>query len=723
MKQILAICCLSAACLSATAQSINIKGKVTDGKEPIIGATISVEGSNRNAVTDIDGNYSIEVPAGGTLTYSYVGYHQVKKKVKQGVGVLNIAMSEDQQQMDEVVVTALNIKRNKRSLGYATDQITAADLNVGNETNMLNQLTGKVAGVQITAGNSGAGSSSRVIIRGESSLSSNNQPLYVVDGVPINNNTYTNLSGTPQEIDYGNGAGELNADDIASMTVLKGANAAALYGSRAANGVILITTKSGRDKNKFKVEVSSTTTFENVARLPKYQNKWSQGANGVFEYWDGNNGHGTQDQQDMSWGREMDGSLVAQYDSPSVGPNGEQLRGGDVAARNGAAITPTPLVAHPNNVRDFFETGVTQNTNIALSASNSKGSVRLSYTNLYSKGAIPNVDLKRNTFSLNTTYDFTDRFHAKASATYTGSSSSNRPSMGYGPENPMYLFAWCARNMNIKAEREYWQRGYEGLKQYHTNSGWNDNPYFTMYENTNGFSKDRMFGNIMLSYDILPNLTLSARTGIDYSGELRQSKRAYSTQRFPTGAYKRENVYASEWNTDVLLQYTGKLSRDMSFNATVGVNSMVQKSRYDYGFANGLSVPEVYNLGNASGNVDYTQRDTRKRTNSALFTGQVSYRDWLFLNLTARNDWSSALTRTDGTGSNSLPIGEPQRRDERHPEAAALGQLLERARGICRGGQRHRPLPSAKRLCLRSQVWLHLGCGVAVNTRRRRPQA
>ena len=228
MKQILAICCLSAACLSATAQSINIKGKVTDGKEPIIGATISVEGSNRNAVTDIDGNYSIEVPAGGTLTYSYVGYHQVKKKVKQGVGVLNIAMSEDQQQMDEVVVTALNIKRNKRSLGYATDQITAADLNVGNETNMLNQLTGKVAGVQITAGNSGAGSSSRVIIRGESSLSSNNQPLYVVDGVPINNNTYTNLSGTPQEIDYGNGAGELNADDIASMTVLKGANAAAL---------------------------------------------------------------------------------------------------------------------------------------------------------------------------------------------------------------------------------------------------------------------------------------------------------------------------------------------------------------------------------------------------------------------------------------------------------------------------------------------------------------
>ncbi len=653
MKRILILGGLSLAYLSASAQSVMVKGKVTDGKEPIIGATITVEGTQKNAVTDVDGNYSIQVPAGGTLTYSYIGFHPVTKKVRQGVGTMNIALSEDMQKVDEVVVTALNIKRNKRSLGYATDQIKAADLSVGNETNVLNQLTGKVAGVQITAGNSGAGSSSRVIIRGESSFSSNNQPLYVVDGVPINNNTYTNLAGTPQEIDYGNGAGELNPDDIASMTVLKGANAAALYGSRAANGVILITTKSGRDKQKFKVDVNSTTTFETVARLPKYQDTWSQGANGEFEYWDGNNGHGTQDQQDMSWGRLMDGSLVPQYDSPSTGPNGEQLRGGDVLARNGAPITPTPLVPHPDNVRDFFNTGVTQNTNIALSASNSKGSMRLSYTNLYSKGTIPNVDLKRNTFSLNTAYDFTDRFHGKASVTYTRSESTNRPSMGYGPENPMYLFAWCARNMNIDAEREYWQRGYEGLKQYHTNSGWNDNPFFTMYENTNGFTKDRMFGNIMLSYDLLPNLTLSARTGIDYSGELRQSRRAYSTQRFPTGAYKRENVYDSEWNTDVLLQYSGNINYDLAFNLTGGANAMVQKSRYDYGFANGLSVPGVYNLGNASGNVDYQQRDTRKRINSLLFTGQLSYRDWLFLNVTARNDWSSALTRTDGSGHNS----------------------------------------------------------------------
>lgn len=653
MRHLLLLMCIVLGAISGVAQNVKISGKVTDANGPIIGATVQVVGSTQKAVTDIDGKYSISVPTSSSLSFSYIGYNTIKKKTPKSGGTIDVVMTEDLQQMEEVVVTAFNIKRNRRSLGYTSQQVNSNELSVGNDANMLNQLTGKVAGVQITAGNSGAGSSSRVVIRGESSFSSNNQPLYVVDGVPIENNSTSVLSGTPQQIDYGNGAGELSGDDIASITVLKGANAAALYGSRAANGVILITTKSGEGKSKFSVDVNSTTTFETVSRLPKYQNKYSQGLNGIFEYWDGANGKGGQDHQDMSWGREMDGSLVPQYDSPSVGHNGEMLRGGDVLARAGAAITPTPLVAQPNNVRDFFNTGVTQNTNVALNANNSKGSVRFSYSNLYSKGVIPNVDLKRNTFSVNTNYNFTDRFHGKAVVNYINEHSSNRPSIGYGPENPMYMFAWCARNMNIDAEREYWQRGYEGLQQYHTNSGWNDNPFFTMYENTNGFDKNRLYGNIMLSYDILPNLTLTARTGIDYSDELRKAKRAYSTQRFPTGAYKRENVHFSEWNSDVLLQYSTALTPNLLVNMTGGVSSMVQKNNYDYGFANGLSIPGVYNLGNASGIVNYIEKDSKKRINSGFFTGQISYKDYLFLNVTARNDWSSALTRTDGTGHNS----------------------------------------------------------------------
>lgn len=632
-----------------------ITGKVIDSEGAgLPGVTVVQKNTGNGTITDFDGNFSIKVtePTDARLLISYIGYGTEEIAIAQN-DFISVTLEEDVQALGEVVVTALGIKREKKSLGYSQQVVEGNTMNTGNDANMLNKLSGKVSGVQIISGNSGAGSSTRVVIRGESSLSNNNQPLYVVDGVPVNNTIFSNLSGTPQEIDYGNGAGELNSDDIESISVLKGANAAALYGSRAANGVILITTKSGKTKDKFQVTVNSTTTFETVSRLPKYQNSYSQGLDGQFEYWDGNNGHGTQDHQDMSWGRPIDGSLVAQFDSPSVGADGTIYRGGDVAARNGALIQPTPLVAHPDNVRDFFETGVTYNNNIALSANNDKGSIRLSYTNLTSTGVLPNVDLRRNTVNINTAYQFTDKFSSRASVTYMNSVSSNRPSMGYGPENPMYTFTWFGRQVDINSLREYWQRGYEGTKQYHFNSGWNDNPFFTMYENTNGYDKNRMYGNIALDYQFLPNLKLTARTGIDFFNDLRESKRAYSTQRFPTGAYKREHVFFSEWNSDVLLQWNQNFAEHWRTDLAVGANSMTQVNHYDYNFANGLSVPGVYNLGNSSSNIDVIQKDSRKRINSVLFTGQLSYKDFVYLNLTARNDWSSALTRSDGSGHNS----------------------------------------------------------------------
>ena len=443
-----------------------VKGKVLDNTGyGLPGVYVIQKNSVNGTITDTDGNFIITVDGDKTsLILSFVGYATKEITVK-GEEALSIVLSEDIQALDEVVVTALGIKRDKKSLGYSTQEVKGDHVNVGNDANVLNKLAGKVAGVQITAGNSGAGSSSRVVIRGESSLSNDNQPLYVVDGVPVNNYIYSNLAGTPQEIDYGNGAGEVNADDIESISVLKGANAAALYGSRAANGVILITTKSGKTKNKFQIAVNSTTTFENVLRLPKYQNSYSQGLDGEFEYWDGNNGHGTQDHQDMSWGRPLDGSLVAQFDSPSTGADGKPCRGGDVFARNGAAITPTPLMAHPNNVRDFFETGITFSNNIALSANNERGDMRLSYTNLYSSGVLPNVDLIRNTISLSAGYQLTDKFSAKTSVSYINSVSSNRPGMGYGPENPMYTFTWFGRQVDTRSLKDYWQRGYEGTRQ------------------------------------------------------------------------------------------------------------------------------------------------------------------------------------------------------------------------------------------------------------------
>lgn len=645
----------SLGCLAADSRTV-VTGSVLDvDGHGIPGVTIMLEGkTGRGAITDVDGKFAIDVDDvyNTTLSFSFVGY-LTKSVALKGKTHLVITLEEDVAVLDEVVVTALGIKREKKSLGYAQQTVEGNDMNVGNDANALNKLAGKVAGVQMIAGNSGAGSSTRIVIRGESSFSNGNQPLYVVDGVPITNDIYTTVSGTSQNIDYGNGGGEINSEDVESISVLKGANAAALYGSRASNGVVLITTKSGKTKDRFQIEINSTTTFEKVARLPEYQNTYSQGLNGVFEYYDGNNGNGTQDHQDMSWGREMDGSLVAQFDSPSLGADGIMYRGGDVLARNGAEITPTPLVPHPNNVKDFFETGVTLSNSVSLSANNDKGDIRFSLTNLTSNGTLPNVDLRRNTINVNAGYNFTDKFYARATASYVQASSDNRPSMGYGSENVMYTFAWFARQVDINSLKEYWQRGYTGVQQFHFNSGWNDNPYLTMYENTNGYDRNRFYGNILLSYSFLPNLKLTARAGTDYSHDLRQSKRAYSTQAFPTGAYKRENVSFTEWNADALLQWNQTFGSAWRVDAGLGVNAMVQKRYYDYAFADGLSIPGVYNLGNASSNVSVTQSDSKKRINSLYFTGQLSYKDWIYLNVTMRNDWSSSLTRTDGTGNNS----------------------------------------------------------------------
>lgn len=638
---------------SVFSQKNQITGKVTDESgEGLPGVSIIVKGTTTGTSTDLDGNYSLVLPKEQTLVaYSYISYKT--KELTLSAGIANVILEENIVKVGEVVVTALGIKRDKKSLGYATQSIKGDELSTINDPNLMNGLAGRMAGVQITQGNSGAGSSSRVVIRGESSLSNGNQPLYVVDGIPINNYVHSALSGTPQEIDYGNGAGELNADDIESINILKGANAAALYGSRAANGVVLITTKSGNTKDKFKINFNSTTTFEQVARLPGYQNKYSQGLGDNFEYWDGNNGHGTQDHQDMSWGRLMDGSLVPQFDSPSVGANGIIYRGGDVIARNGAAITGTPLIPHPDNVKDFFETGVTYNNNISLSASNDKGDLRLSLSRMDSKGTLPNVDLTRNTVNLNTGYNFTSKFSVKANVNYINSESSNRPSMGYGPENPMYTFAWFGRQVDTKSLKNYWQAGQEGIKQFHFNSGWNDNPYFTMYENTNGFSKHRMFGSISFTYNFTKELQLMARTGIDFFYDNRQAKRAYSTQSFPTGAYKQEDVFFSEQNSDVLLRYNKSLNEIWRINVSAGLNSMSQDNAYKSSFANGLSVPNVYNLGNTSSAVSIIQQNSKKKINAVLATGEVSYKDMLFLNVTARNDWSSSLTRSDGSGNNS----------------------------------------------------------------------
>ncbi|HPR84829.1 MAG TPA: TonB-dependent receptor plug domain-containing protein, partial [Prolixibacteraceae bacterium] len=368
-----------------TQQTKSITGKVTDSTgNSLPGVSIVVKGTTIGMVTDVNGKYSLSnVPADATLIFSFVGMKA--QEVKPGnQSIVDVVMKEESIGINEVVVTALGISREKKGLGYAVQEIKGDQLNVARETNFVNSLAGKVAGVNIVSGGA-VGSSSRITMRGESSLSlQSNQPLFVVDGVPMGNDGVSNTTAA----DYGNSSSEVNPADIESMTVLKGPAASALYGSRAANGAIVIVTKSGKQGKGIGVSVNSGTTFESLLRLPKFQNKFGQGNNGLFEgsnFGNSSSGYpnGVNDNYDESWGPRLDvGTMKKQFFSPTTGG----MRGGDVDNPNRGDIIATPWVSRPNNIRDFFELGHTYYNNIALTGSNEKGDFRISYTNLDEKG-------------------------------------------------------------------------------------------------------------------------------------------------------------------------------------------------------------------------------------------------------------------------------------------------------------------------------------------------
>ncbi|SIN67276.1 SusC/RagA family TonB-linked outer membrane protein [Algoriphagus halophilus] len=622
------------------AQESRVTGKVIDEKnEPLPGASVLVKGTTRGTVTDIDGSYSIMANSGEILVYSFVGFETVEETVGNST-VINVTLSEGVA-LSEVVVTALGVERETKALGYSVQAVDGDKFTEARETNVINSLSGRVAGVQITNGSSGIGGSSRVTIRGESSLNINaNQPLFVVDGVPISNNIIGSSGSGNQEVDYGNAAGEINPDDIASMTVLKGPAAAALYGSRAANGAILITTKTGKSKKGLGVTINSNTTFDNPLVLPNWQNKYGQGNNGQFEFVDGA-GSGIADGVDESWGPELDaGLMIPQFDSPrSV----EGFRGGDLNAPPGSTITPTPWVSNPNNIKDFFETGVTLSNNVSLAAANEKSNIRLSWTNLDQKGIVPNTDLKRNTIALNGGMNITEKLTVNSVVNYQRTNSGNRPSISYGTENLMYLWIWYGRQLNTRNLRDYWMPGLEGQQQFNYNYNYHDNPYFNVYENTNGQSKDRIYGNISVNYKFTDKLNLMLRTGLDTYNELRDRKRAFSTQRFPKGNYREDDVFFSEQNSDFLLTYTEHTKPVWSYSIALGGNSMRQENRYVQTVAPQLLIPGIYNFTNTAVNLQVNQYTSEKRINSLYGFGQIGFKNVLFLDITGRNDWSSTL--------------------------------------------------------------------------------
>ena len=624
-----------------------ITGIVTDTDGNTIPyVNILLSGTATGSTTNEDGFYTIDVPdLSGAIEFSVLGYETQVVSINNR-RTINITLADSSEVLDEVVLTALGLKRETKELGYVVQSLDAKGVTEVKSVNFLDNLSGKLAGVTINQGATGVGSSSKITIRGEASFSNNN-PLFVVDGVPINNNSVFNFTNEAaagfQEIDFGNGAMDVNPDDIAEVSVLKGPSAAALYGTRASNGVIIIETKSGKNSKGLGVSYNTSFFVDSAFQLPEFQNEYGQGNSGEFAFVDGLGG-GTNDLITYSWGPRLDvGNLIPQYDSPVTLADGTIVRGGDTALYSGLAITPTEFKSNPENLKNFYETGTTLINNIAISNGFDKGSFRLSFTDLRSQSIIPGVNLDRQTIGTRLNFQPIDKLRINSSISYINSGSDNRPSNGYGSENANYsLVAWGPRSLNIENLKNYWQPGLEGLQQYSYNYTFFDNPYFILNENTNSFNRDRVFGNISASYDITAHITASIRTGMDYSSELRQLKRAYSSNRFSNGAYAEHDVFYREVNTDFLLNYSNQFN-DIKVDVSLGGNRLDQKAFTSQAQTTSLAQPGIFRLSNAASPIEVFEFESNKRINSFYGLTKFGYKDYLFLDVTGRNDWSSAL--------------------------------------------------------------------------------
>lgn len=638
-----------------------ITGRVTDEQGiPLLGATFKVVEINKFAVSDEDGNFKIDVPPGTyTLEIKYISFQPQQKQVVVQAGIptfLRIMLQPEIGELGEVVVTALGITREAKSVGFSTQKVDGNDIQESHETNLLSTLSGRVAGVNITNSSGNIGASTNIQIRGQNFVGGynyNNSPLFVVDGVPISNNneqstrSFTgrqdfnnpNFTSGEGEVDYGNAAGEIDPNDIGNITVLKGPNAAALYGSRASNGVILITTKSGKGNKGLGISFNSQASIETPLKFPDYQHEYGQGRNGQYAYKDGMGG-GINDNVSENWGPRLNGQLIPQFDSPTDPATGERI--------------PTPFVAHRNQLKDFFEVGKTFTNNISISNSNEKLNFRFTYTNTSQTGIVPNTDLHRNSIGLNTGYAIDPKLHIAVNMNYINTKSDNRASYGAkNDEGVMKIFLYMPRNVDIKSLRNYWKEGSGDLIQntpiWNANGTILNNPYFVAHENLNGNNRDRVYGNVKINYDILPNLSLILRTGRDFYNDKRTMRHAASSKQYINGYYQEDDIYFRETNHDMLLSYNTPLGNDFSISASAGGNLMKQVSKRLGAIAGKLAIPNIYNLTNnatpiVSGNV-YQE----KKINSLYATAQVGYKDALFLDLTGRNDWSSSLPKSNNS--------------------------------------------------------------------------
>ena len=633
-KQLLIFCLFLIFSISLYAQNKTISGAVTnDDGAPLEGVSVAVAGGAAT-VTDARGRYSLNVPSGKSrVTFTYTGY--VLQTMEAGSKtVVDIVLAKVNKELEEVVVTALGVTKQKRSLGFSTQELSKKDLLESRDVNVANFLTGKVAGVQVSLPASGVGGSSKVIIRGISSLTGENQPLYVVDGIPLDNTRYAEGQMYTSGRDYGDGISNINSQDIESLTVLKGPNATALYGSRGANGVIVITTKSGKGGRGVAVDVNSSVTIDKLNLFPKLQNKYATGYEDINLYGDLVNINGTNYETIPSWhfesmGPPMDGRLV-------VNPF--------VMDPNAPPATMKLLPQPENNVRDFFETGVVTNNTIALSGGSDRSSGRLSFNNTTIKGIIPNHKQNQQSITFRGETKITDRLTIEAKINYIHRNAKNPPGLGViASNNVVRDLAAMGRYVPMDFLKEY----YETTGKAGSWPGISVNPYYLVNENKNEGVRDRIIGFAAVRYQFTNWLNLMVRSGVDQYTEVRKSLRPVGYPGATSGSLSNETYTTKEGNSDALLTASkDDLIKNFSTSLSLGASISKRSYRLQGWGGSDFRVAGIYDVSNLRNVTPYYSLQERE-IQSVYAAGEIGYKNFLYLNLAGRNDWSSTLGKNN----------------------------------------------------------------------------
>ena len=632
-------------------------GVVTSSEDgaPIPGVSVIYDGTTIGAITDSQGVFILpEGPANATnVVFMCIGY--TTKVVPVG-SISQVVLDSDVEFLDEVVVTALGLARQKKSLGYAVQDVKSELLTQGSSFNVANALQGKLAGVQISQAGGAVGASQRITIRGNSSFGSN-EPLIVIDGIPMDNSAGGQYGGDDGGwLDTGSGINDINPEDIESITVLKGGSAA-IYGMRAGNGVILITTKKGGSvANKMKISYDGSFTVDQVFNLPNYQNEYGQGYGGHeyvynqyytdafssyadfvannedglgFCYVDGM-GSGINDGDDESWGPRLNiGLKIPQYNSPVV---------------NGVRQA-TDWVSNPNNIKDFFETGYTQSHTVSISNSTDRGAFRASLGYRGQNGVVPNTDIRHINTSLSSSFNFNKFVSAEMSLYYNNTHSNNLMATGYSSDNPLQsIMQWFGRQVDMKDLKANYDQVMENGTSYNWISAFHVNPYFNVYKNTNGYDRDRVIAKGSVFVKPTTWLKFEGRVGYDLYHDTTFQKTLYSTD-CPNGWFGKTLEDRHELNADAIA-YFNKSFGDFVVDALAGANYRDMVYGYNYlgaSASNGLTIPGLYTMSNVVGTPVTSMDNSHIRSNSVYANASLGWKGQAYIEASVRRDWSSTI--------------------------------------------------------------------------------